>query len=448
MSNSTQLVFILSSVLVIQLSACAPAEVTVTGTKEFKGENAQKIETQKATCKAGEVIETKSCSEEIKYSEVATRKVTCGSDGSKAIGQCRVSTCKTMFRIEGNKCVPECDRYGAWPDETCTSEIPNAHIATKYRYCTGSDTSSFVLNYGPCQVSQCESGYVLLDNKCTPGICKPNEDAAPLACPIPFGAGMKSKTCAADGQSYTYGSCILSSCDMGYHASENSCVANSCVPGSEQPAEDCTGSIPFSATATRAKTCNAVGDGYNYGTCTALSCLPGYVNQGNGCRPRTCDPNAILRDVSCTSEIANSLDATKTQTCNSNGSGYVYGECRATVCMPGFALESGGSRCAPPETFSITQPTTFKSYLAFGERFIGTISWTASSKATKNYAVMVGSTPSCDMTYWSTTTTGTSVGVPLIGLSQYSFVYVCVRAINTSNQSFPASNDGMAVLVR
>ena len=432
---------------VIGLVSCDSATNSLNKNTLTKSDLADAI---KGSCKPGSVSATSDCKSEIPNSTIATKSLLCDATGTKsAAGPCLVSSCAQDYSLVDNACVvPQCQEGKVYAAEDCRAEIPFSVSASKAKECDR-DGKRFV--YEPCQVTGCSPGYKIAENKCIAQACTPNQPADYVDCrqEIPFSAGaVKKRICEADGEYIYPDICRVNACQSGYTISINSCIPGTCAPGQSYGDADCTEEIPFANRAWKPKSCNSSGEDFTYGTCVVSYCQYGYLRVENTCVSQSCNAEASYGTVDCTREIPFSASATKSKTCNASGTGYMYGNCLASECVPGFTLTRGGISCLEPSDFLITAPNTFTSYLPPGSRDIGTISWTASSKATKNYAVMVSDTPSCSSTYWSTTTTGTSVGVPLLRVQPSSLIYVCVRAINTNNQSFPASNDGKGVLVQ
>jgi len=183
------------------------------------------------------------------------------------------------------------------------------------------------------------------------GICSPgslNSDAT--AC---SNNGLRSRTCAADGQSYGawsgcvcnvgYAGATCASCAAGYYLNivSNTCVVDVCTPNSTQ-----SDSTFCSNNGTRISTCAADGSGWGaWGACscnagytgaTCSSCAAGYYLQGGTCHSDTCTPNQQGDQGACSNDGY--------QTCLANGSGW-NGTCVCNSCYTGLMCASCAANC-------------------------------------------------------------------------------------------------------
>jgi hypothetical protein len=336
---------------------------------------------------------------------------------------------------------------------SCLLESSNSTAATKTRSCNA-DGQGY--SYGACIATTCAAGnYLNSQTKtCMPQICEPRsittEDCKQL---IPNSTvATISKQCNDLGSGFNSDTCNLSACASGYVNVNNSCAPQVCSPNSTQVNEDCSGSKPFSAVATRTKNCNSLGTSYIYGACTISSCLSGYANVSNSCEKVGCSPYSG-QSMSCTNEIPKSLTASKTGTCNSYGTGVTWNACLASACIPPYVLSSDKKSCSTPTNFTITGPSSLKQTTSSFGGSIGTISWTPSSFAKDGYLVSVATDQTCRVTYWTTISYSTSASVPLVKLP--GSVSICVSARKSNSLTFydgvydllAAQNDGMAVIV-
>lgn len=109
-----------------------------------------------------------------------------------------------------------------------------------------------------------------------------------------------------------------------------------CTPNQSQSV-NCTADILNAALAAKTSTCDSKGSGYLYGTCQAKACKAGFTVSGNACEPLVCTG---LNQVDCKGEIANSASAFKLRMCNPKKDGYTYASCQVTACAPGYALHN------------------------------------------------------------------------------------------------------------
>jgi hypothetical protein len=87
------------------------------------------------------------------------------------------------------------------------------------------------------------------------------------------------------------------------------------------------------------RTCNSQGTGFINGTCRATSCQSGFRLSGGACVAATsvCNPNQSSTQSCSVSNGSGSL----TRTCNPQGTGFINGTCRVTSCASGFTLNNG-----------------------------------------------------------------------------------------------------------
>ena len=307
-------------------------------------------------CTPEEGLGTVSCSNEISYSDTATKTKTCNSIGNDYVyGSCAVTGCQAGYNLQNNSCIANaCTPKQSLGSVSCTDEITYSATATKTKTCNAAGSDYL---YGSCGATGCLAGFNLQNNSCVANTCTPDEALGTVSCTdeIPYTASAtKSKTCNATGAGYVYGSCGVSGCLDGYNLQNNSCIANACAPNEGQGTVSCTNEIPNAASATKTKTCNGAGSDFLYGSCSTTGCLPGFNLQGNSCVANTCTPNETQGTVSCTNEISYSLTATKAKTCNVTGSDFIYGACSVTGCEPGYNLQNNScvvNACNPDETY-------------------------------------------------------------------------------------------------
>lgn len=99
-------------------------------------------------------------------------------------------------------------------------------------------------------------------------VCTPNLSSG---CTIANGSG--NQVCNGSGTGY--GACTLNTCNSGYYASGNTCLAQVCTPGSARSCSVTNGA--------GTETCNNLGSRYQ--NCTLTSCDAGFTVSGNTCLP-------------------------------------------------------------------------------------------------------------------------------------------------------------------
>ena len=294
-------------------------------------------------CEASAVVDKLNCSVEILHSLAAHKDKICSSDGmSTDLSNCVLDTCEAGYLKQGNIClVQACNPNQSYGDISCTAEILHSQMAKKSKDCNSTGLDYI---YGSCQLEQCMSGYYKSGNSCVAQSCTPNQmDFEDCKADIPNAmTAQKSRTCNSNGSSYTYGSCSLQTCKSGYYKSGNMCVAQACVPDQYLGMVSCNNEIPHSQTTEKTQTCNSDGSGYVYGSCSLVVCESGYYKYGNSCLPQTCNPGDTMQ-VDCASEMTNATVATKSKTCNAFGSGYMFGTCIATACDAGYEVSGAGT---------------------------------------------------------------------------------------------------------
>lgn len=229
---------------------------------------------------------------------------------------------------------------GSTGTEDCKTDIPNSVLATKSKTCN-QDGQSYT--YGSCTLAGCSALYHISNNSCVANSCSPNQGSGNVDCKssIPFSSvAYKTSTCNSSGSGYIYGSCLVSSCQTGYYIQNNTCVANACAPDQVFGDVDCKSEIPNSSNASKSKTCNSLGTDYLYGECSATACQSGYHLQNNSCVANACTPNQSYGSVDCKSEIPNASSASKTKTCNSFGTDFIYGACTVSTCQSGHYIKN------------------------------------------------------------------------------------------------------------
>ncbi len=170
--------------------------------------------------------------------------------------------------------------------------------------------------WSSCQISQCASGFVLLNGSCQPQVCNPNTTQN---CAVANGSG--SQICNVSGTAWGQCSAALF-CTSGFNLQGGTCVANVCAPNSQQSCSANNG--------TGTQSCNSNGSAFlSCGSPT--SCDSGFHLQNNSCVQNICSPQS--------QETCGVANGAGLQACNSDGSS--YGACRATSCNSGFVLNNG-----------------------------------------------------------------------------------------------------------
>lgn len=434
-----------------------------------------------AKCQPNQPYPADNCSSEISNSVLASQEKTCNASGNGfTYNECKLAQCQADYIKVGNECAPKkCNGNETLNDDSCLSDIPNSTVALKSKKC---DDIGVKFLYGDCLLKACAPGYYISNNSCVPWACTPNSDQGKVDCKseVPFSTlAEKTKTCNSVGDGYTYGGCQASTCESGYQLIGNSCVPPICTVNQDYGTVSCVGEIAGSQVAEKTKTCNADGYGYNYGSCNLISCTSKYNKSNNSCIPKPLGEFSITHfSVSQYPGFPpsyvkyGSVGGSWSQSDNANGytvnvpgllsstdyDGPIGGF--GTACCIGqtvsggtlyvYAKGEGGQVKAASNNgyssggeltnFSIASKTS----IILNDGVDDTFSWSSSGSSAR-YTFAIGTTSTCSSTYYETTTTSTSVTLPLINLP-LSTVYICVEAQSGSTTK-NATNNGMAVIV-
>ena len=139
-------------------------------------------------------------------------------------------------------------------------------------------------------------------------------------------------------------------------------IAPFCQPNSQRTI-NCTPDMANAIFATRIEVCNTQGTNFLSGVCIISQCSVESTLQNNQCitiSPTLCTAGSITT-LDCHSEIANSLTASRLQTCTPDGLGYTYETCTVSSCQSGY--EQNANSCTviielPPEQICNPGSTT------------------------------------------------------------------------------------------
>ena len=210
-------------------------------------------------------------------------------------GACVYTSCQTGYHVKDGKCVG--DTINA-----CGAALTNCEAG-------GWQTGS--CQNGVCVASACKSGYCLSDGTCV------NGSSNALACGITGGA---CATCDSD-KACVSGSCKTTTCG----ANECFFEGNLCSNTAEHCGKSCLNCNTENHAASG--TCTASG------TCSILTCAPGYHRSGSTCVQNTAHACAKV-DSETPVDCTNSNNANDGY-CNDNG------ECVYTSCNTGSHIEGG-----------------------------------------------------------------------------------------------------------
>lgn len=279
------------------------------------------------------------CSSDILNSQTAIRNLTCDNSGNNYFnGNCELVNCKSGFYKDGSLCRPSICQANSQQQISCKNAFANAKDAYFVRSC---DNLGKSFRDGICTLRSCMPGFVKMNGSCRPQICSANQN---ITEPCFIGNALKASrtmSCDSTGTSKVYGSCVVQTCSSGFVKRGNSCVATSCVPNSKQNIQ-CSGEIVGSQSAVKVQSCNSSGTGSTYSSCTVQSCRPGFYKSGNTCVKNICTPSTNLTE-NCQNLISNSLNASLIKTCNSKGTGYTSGSCNLLSCVNGYMKQ--GNKC-------------------------------------------------------------------------------------------------------
>lgn len=290
------------------------------------------------TCNAGWTLRQSECTSEVPGAAVALRTTRCAASGVGAVTDpCTVEQCRPDYEMKGNTCAPlACVPNASLGEVDCAKEIPGAELAAKSKSC---DATGHDFKFGACRLGTCMRGYYPSGGACLPQACTPNaRDVEPCSAPYASFA-FRTRTCSSAGDHYDYGGCFAQLCQPGYVLSNDSCAPQQCQPGYVDVVS-CSDQILHASVATRQRFCSADGLGYSYGACTLRSCATGYRMDLGSCVAQACTPSTS-QTVSCANDVFQAAVATRTQTCNAEGSGYTFSTCTVSSCNPGYVLRNG-----------------------------------------------------------------------------------------------------------
>jgi len=200
-------------------------------------------------------------------------------------------------------------------------EAPGASKANKVYVCK----NSLWQDSGECRIDSCKDGYIMTvvdtaeyrgivcnEDKCTPDQNQQLEGR----CYISHGEGKEVRVCDQSGK-WSKPVCTLTSCEVGYKASENSCVKDECTPDKEEK-QACSGA---NGAGEKIRVCDQSGKWGNFGDCIPTSCVPDQPSE-----------------ASCS--IANG-EGKKYRHCKSDGTWGEYGMCLLVSCNPGYVMDVG-----------------------------------------------------------------------------------------------------------
>jgi hypothetical protein len=358
-------------------------------------------------CSPNEVVR-ESC--ESSSGLAGTRPKTCNSLGTNfSFGACQICAPNEVI---SESCTSSTGMTGT-QTKSCNSSGTAFLAPSKCRFCT----PSAVLSRRSCEGSggltgtetfRCNStGTDLVSSGCQ--ICTPNESLSVEICQTRDGvSGSRTKTCNPSGTGFMFGHCQI--CKPNAVVSSNSCIGsgglagtekkqcndsgtavvssgcqvctpnqsttNSCIgagglPGTEKkqcndsgtavvssgcqictPNQSTTASCPTlpsnASAANRSGTCNSQGTGFIFGECRATSCFAGYTISNGQCK--LCTPGPVRSSIDCRDEKPGSVTATKTEFCDSSGMRYFFSECQVSACNSGLFLAENRCNFCPPRS--------------------------------------------------------------------------------------------------
>ncbi len=306
---------------------------------------------------------TENCTAEVSGAASATRQVVCSGQGFvQSYGVCEISSCLPSHYRQGNACRPKvCTQSEEKID--CSHLKDNSSKASITKICNAEGSS---VTMGSCQVEACLPGYVKAGNQCVPKVCEPNLPPEEISCTnlVPNSMiAIRTATCNTIGNYKTYSSCNLVQCRNGFKKDGNTCIPLACTPN-EVKTISCAGEIPNARTASKQQICNSSGSNATYSTCELKGCLNGFMlsNDGKSCIPQVCIPNN-QRVESCS--IANASSAQEIFQCNSNGSAEtLQTSCTVKSCITGFVQDGNSCISKVCEPYQITSRSCNKNNAA------------------------------------------------------------------------------------
>ena len=245
---------------------------------------------------------------------IGSQARTCNSGTWSAWGQCLAQSCNSGYHLANNACLTNVC-VGS-DSQSCT--ITNG-VGNQTRTCSLGQWSSWT----QCTAQSCNQGYHLENNACLTNVCAGSNSQS---CTITNGVGNQTRTCT-NGVWSAYGSCLVTSCNLGYIQSGNTCILATCTGGASRTCSITNG------TGTQTRTCT-YGVWSAYGVCTVSNCNSGYIKVGNTCVIPTCE-GATSQVCGVSNGMGN-----QSRTCIS-GVWSAWGQCIAQTCNQGYQLANG-----------------------------------------------------------------------------------------------------------
>lgn len=309
----------------------------------------------------------------------ASAKSTCHSTGMFYMTEaCTARSCRASFELINGKCVREtldpsltCTP-GTQKIDNCIQEISGALTAQKISKCNGSGT----YDVQSCKLIKCQSSHYKEGNQCRVNSCTPNQATYDICTQTIQNASLakRKKICNTDGSGFSsIDICRAESCLDGYILQNNKCVTdpNRCITGTKR-VESCVNEISSAESASKTFTCNSDGS-ETAGSCVLEQCQSNYNIQGNNCILNVCAPNSKTYET-CTTQIPNALRARILKTCNNTGSALAStSQCLLEQCATGFI--KNGNICEVDNTPSENDLKVFLDLKLFDPDLDGESRW-------------------------------------------------------------------------
>ncbi|MCB9061122.1 MAG: hypothetical protein H6622_06345 [Halobacteriovoraceae bacterium] len=252
---------------------------------------------------------------------------------------------------------PNCVEGTGRNAQGCDSGNPNATATQISQTCTNGNWENNA--GAVCEITNCGNGFIPNSgkNNCIEPPCSDGANR-PASCtsndPNASVASIDQICSNGNWVNQTGASCIITSCSGGLVPSNNggNCISPpNCTNGSTRPAS-CTSSDPNASVASIIQICsNGNWVDQTGASCMITSCSGGLVpsnNGGNCISPPNCT-NGSTRPASCTSSDSNANVASINQICsNGNWVNQTGASCMITSCSGGLVPSNSGDRCISP----------------------------------------------------------------------------------------------------
>ncbi len=283
--------------------------------------------------------------------------------GSCQAGVCTLSSCKTGYKVVNNTCKSDCTTNQHYDSNQakCVNDDTSNCGATGYMCSAKVDQwKAGTCTSGVCTLSECKSGYQIVNNTCKPN-CAANQhyDSSQAKC-----VNDDIDNCGATGHkcmdeiknsktvSCSNGKCSVSECNSGYSVNNNVCTS-SC--SNTQYYDSATGTCETSDINNCGQKnfqCYHEISGWstgncNYNSCIVTSCSSGYTPASNGKSCVSSCTNSQYYDSTSGTCKASSIDncgqagyKCSEKISNWNSGNCINNACIVSTCKSGFTVNN------------------------------------------------------------------------------------------------------------